>query len=80
MPRYDFCCTICGHEFELKRGFSEAGDPAVCPVDAGEARRVFTPPMTVLGAGEASSDRVPAAPPTPGHGHGHSHGPGGHVH
>jgi putative FmdB family regulatory protein len=31
MPIYEYRCTKCGNEFELKRPFSEVHAPAFCP-------------------------------------------------
>ena len=45
MPRYAFCCRSCGLEFEVSRAMSDAGREATCPVDGGEADRLFTAPI-----------------------------------
>ena len=40
MPIYDYRCTGCGHEFELRQGFD--ADPIEgCPVCNSESRRRF---------------------------------------
>jgi putative FmdB family regulatory protein len=31
MPIYEYRCTKCGNEFELRRPFSEVQTPALCP-------------------------------------------------
>ncbi len=31
MPFYDFLCAQCGKDFTLRRGVSEADNPAPCP-------------------------------------------------
>jgi len=46
MPSYEFLCKACG-PFDLLRSFSEASQPAVCPVCCSEARRIYTPPGLV---------------------------------
>jgi putative FmdB family regulatory protein len=51
MPRYAFCCRVCGIEFEVSRAMSEAGRDAACPVDGGPTDRIFTAPMTTIRQG-----------------------------
>jgi putative FmdB family regulatory protein len=46
MPSYEFLCKACG-PFDLLRSFSEASQPAVCPVCRSETRRIYTPPGLV---------------------------------
>jgi putative FmdB family regulatory protein len=48
MPLYDFRCPKCGLEFEVSRPFSRATEPAMCPQDGSESKRVFTMPMTFV--------------------------------
>jgi len=43
MPLYEFACQVHG-AFELRRPFSQASDPALCPRCGDLARRVFTIP------------------------------------
>ncbi|HLZ68276.1 MAG TPA: FmdB family zinc ribbon protein [Dehalococcoidia bacterium] len=47
MPRYDYRCNVCGHQYEKREGFN-APSVQECPVCQGEARRVLTPPAIVF--------------------------------
>ncbi|HZQ38302.1 MAG TPA: FmdB family zinc ribbon protein [Dehalococcoidia bacterium] len=47
MPRYDYRCNACGHQYEKREGFS-APSVQECPVCQGEARRLLTPPAIVF--------------------------------
>ena len=51
MPRYDYRCTDCGHEFEVKQSFSD--EPvAACPLCGVESRRVIhSVPVVFKGSG-----------------------------
>ena len=51
MPRYDYECTNCHHEFEVRQSFSS--EPvATCPVCQNSARRVFRAvPIVFKGSG-----------------------------
>ena len=51
MPRYDYRCTDCGHEFEVKQSFSD--EPvAGCPLCGVESRRVIhSVPVVFKGSG-----------------------------
>lgn len=82
MPRYDFRCSSCGHEFELTRRFSESADTALCPVDGADSSRLFSPPTLMISRGSGAATAGPPAPSAPagGDSHGHTHGPGGHTH
>ena len=56
MPRYDYRCTSCAHEFELRQSFSEAGS-ATCPVCSGSGRRLFhAVPVIYKGSGFYTTD------------------------
>ncbi len=56
MPRYDYQCTSCGQEFELRQSFKEAGS-GTCPTCAGEGRRVFhAVPVIYKGSGFYTTD------------------------
>ena len=56
MPRYDYQCTSCGHEFELTQSFKDAGSGA-CPQCEGEGRRVFhAVPVIYKGSGFYTTD------------------------
>jgi putative FmdB family regulatory protein len=48
VPKYDFRCSGCGHQFELTRSFSQSADPAACPRDGTSATRLFSPPLDLL--------------------------------
>ena len=51
MPRYDYLCPNCQHQFEIKQSFSS--EPvATCPKCQNEARRVFhSVPIVFKGSG-----------------------------
>ena len=51
MPRYDYRCSDCGHEFEVKQSFSD--EPvALCPLCDVESRRVIhSVPVVFKGSG-----------------------------
>ena len=56
MPRYDYQCTSCGQEFELRQSFKEAGS-GTCPSCSGEGRRVFhAVPVIYKGSGFYTTD------------------------
>ncbi len=51
MPVYEYKCTKCFHQFELKRSFGEDSS-APCPICEGEGRRLFSPvPIIFKGSG-----------------------------
>ena len=51
MPRYDYRCSDCGHEFEIRQSFSD--EPvAACPLCGVESRRVIhSVPVVFKGSG-----------------------------
>jgi putative FmdB family regulatory protein len=56
LPRYDYQCNSCGHEFELTQSFKEAGS-GTCPQCSGEGRRVFhAVPVIYKGSGFYTTD------------------------
>ncbi len=56
MPRYDYKCTDCKTEFELRQSFSEAGK-GVCPQCSGAGQRVFhAVPVIYKGSGFYTTD------------------------
>ena len=56
MPRYDYKCTVCKTEFELRQSFSEAGT-GVCPQCSGAGQRVFhAVPVIYKGSGFYTTD------------------------
>ena len=67
MPRYDYKCVSCEHEFELVQSFSEAGNGA-CPVCSGMGRRLFhAVPVIYKGSGFYTTDYGrPKRPPENG--------------
>ena len=51
MPRYDYRCSGCGHEFEIKQSFSDEPS-ASCGECGDEARRVIhSVPVVFKGSG-----------------------------
>ena len=56
MPRYDYRCTGCGHEFELVQSFHEAC-AGTCPVCSGAGKRLFHAiPVIYKGSGFYTTD------------------------
>ena len=51
MPRYDYRCTACGHQFELRQGFDS--DPVAECLECGAPsnRRIHAPPVIFKGSG-----------------------------
>jgi putative FmdB family regulatory protein len=87
MPLYEFRCESCGHRFEVRRGFGEAGERAACPDDGGVGVRLFSAPMLNVPNRSGSGDSGPSLlEPEAGYGrsahhdHGDGHGHGGHGH
>ena len=64
MPRYDYQCNSCGHQFELVQSFSEAGS-GTCPVCASDGRRLYhAVPVIYKGSGFYTTDYGrPKSPP-----------------
>ena len=63
MPRYDYRCTNCTHEFELVQSFSEAGS-GVCPQCSGPGQRVYhAVPVIYKGSGFYTTDYGRPKPP-----------------
>ena len=51
MPRYDYRCTACGHQFELRQSFS-AATVQECPECGADSNRKFhAPPVIFKGSG-----------------------------
>jgi len=42
MPIYEYLCSRCKTRFELRRPFSEADNPALCPKCNSEARKLIS--------------------------------------
>ena len=58
MPIYEYQCTDCSFQFELKRGFSE-NSPVTCPKCGGDTRRIFSPvPIIFKGSGFYCTDNA----------------------
>ena len=56
MPRYDYRCTSCSHEFELVQTFKDAGT-GNCPICSSSAQRVFhAVPVIYKGSGFYTTD------------------------
>ena len=67
MPRYDYRCTSCDHQFELVQSFQEAGS-GTCPRCSGAGRRHFhAVPIIFKGSGFYTTDYGrPKTPPAEG--------------
>lgn len=65
MPLYDYECLSCGHSFELRQSFHEAG-VGICPKCSGSARRKFhAVPVIYKGSGFYTTDYGrPKTPPS----------------
>ena len=64
MPRYDYRCVECAHEFELVQSFSEAGT-ATCPQCSSAGRRLFhAVPVIYKGSGFYTTDYGRPKPPS----------------
>ena len=56
MPRYDYRCTSCSHEFELVQSFKDAGS-GNCPKCSSSSQRVFhAVPVIYKGSGFYTTD------------------------
>lgn len=56
MPRYDYRCESCAHEFELRQTFQEAGN-GTCPSCTGRGQRVYhAVPVIYKGSGFYTTD------------------------
>jgi putative FmdB family regulatory protein len=65
VPRYDYRCSVCGHEVEMLRGIHDPG-PRVCPSCGAEGsmRKAFaTPAVHYKGSGWAKKDRSSSSRP-----------------
>ena len=63
MPRYDYRCVECSHEFELVQTFAEAGT-ASCPQCSSAGRRLFhAVPVIYKGSGFYTTDYGRPKPP-----------------
>jgi putative FmdB family regulatory protein len=51
LPRYDYRCTSCGHQFELRQSFS-AATVQECPICGADSnRKIHAPPVIFKGSG-----------------------------
>jgi putative FmdB family regulatory protein len=56
MPLYEFFCTDCNKDFEVRRALSEGTANVTCPLCAGQRiRRVFTPVIAFSNGRNGSS-------------------------
>jgi putative FmdB family regulatory protein len=70
VPTYEYRCTSCGHQYEMRQGF-DADSRQECPQCGNVAKRLlFPPPIVFKGSGfyvtdskKGSSVTVPAAEP-----------------
>jgi putative FmdB family regulatory protein len=63
VPRYDYRCTQCDHNFELRQSFREAGK-GTCPQCSGEGQRVYhAVPVIYKGSGFYTTDYGRPKPP-----------------
>lgn len=63
MPRYDYRCVACSHEFELTQTFKEAGS-GTCPQCEGRGQRVYhAVPVIYKGSGFYTTDYGRPKPP-----------------
>ena len=63
MPLYDYECTGCGHSFEQRQSFHEAG-VGTCPICSAKARRKFhAVPVIYKGSGFYTTDYGRPKPP-----------------
>lgn len=59
MPIYEYVCLDCDQQFEMRRGFSQADDPATCPECGGQqARRLLS---TFVAFSSSGDSRTPVA-------------------
>jgi putative FmdB family regulatory protein len=56
MPKYDYACPACAAEFEIKRRFAEADEPAHCP----QCGKVAARKLTVFGYVKGGAKSKPA--------------------
>lgn len=56
MPIYEYQCTSCSNEFEVKSSFNDKSD-VTCPVCQAQVRRLFSPVLIVFkGSGFFTTD------------------------
>ena len=57
MPIYEFRCTKCGSDFEVKRSFSESSAPATCPRCGGLGEKLASVFASTAGFGIKVPDK-----------------------
>jgi putative FmdB family regulatory protein len=57
MPIYEFRCTKCGSDFEVKRPFSESSAPATCPHCGGPGEKLASVFASTAGFGIKIPDK-----------------------
>jgi putative FmdB family regulatory protein len=59
LPIYEYRCTKCSHDFDMRKGFGE-NSSAPCPMCQEEAQRIFSPvPIIFKGSGFYVTDCKP---------------------
>lgn len=51
MPRYDYRCTACGHQFELRQSFDSEPVADCLKCGAQSNRKIHAPPVIFKGSG-----------------------------
>ena len=51
MPRYDYRCTACGHQFELRQSFDSDPVAECLKCGAPSNRKIHAPPVIFKGSG-----------------------------
>ncbi len=51
MPRYDYRCAVCGHQFELRQSFDSATTTDCLKCGAEATRKIHAPPVIFKGSG-----------------------------
>jgi putative regulatory protein, FmdB family len=59
MPTYEFWCSKCGKEFEVKRPMADFNKPAVCPDCGTEGERLISNFASTFGAGLKGPEKPP---------------------
>lgn len=49
MPRYDYKCKTCDHEFQETHSFAEHRPTAICPMCSGKSDQIYiSPPIHTI--------------------------------
>ncbi len=51
MPRYDYRCSVCGHQFELRQSFDSPTVMDCLECGAASNRKIHAPPVIFKGSG-----------------------------